>query len=284
MVDKNKFPEVYVTPDYSVRVTDKITPQRDGYSNAELKSAHHAYVDFKEGLHTRGLLPEGMNETDIVSFKQNQTGVKTISYRVKPFAEFVADSRGISLEEYNHSNMPDMSLLQFHLQKGTVYALPLMRISRLFPQEFEQVEPQNFKMLVNGEVSKVKMGAEGIDYKTALSVLDVLFDGIAAGLTAKNIDPTPDRILSFWALSRFVELGHSVLSRSSQKKGPNHELDAFILDLVRLDAPLYVAFLAISVAANPQYHLTKKFMYSAATVAELKGIPRTFARHIILSE
>lgn len=272
----------FVTPDYSVQVTETSGDSRTDYTTEQLQATHEQFLIFRSGLHDRGLLPEDTNESREVSFVQDKLGARTMFFRIKPFAEFIADSYGIDLSDYNHASRPDLHLLQAHLQKPAIYSLPLARISHMYPQDFPQPQPGTFTVNVDGKKEDIAMGAEGVYPKQALAVIDILLAGVSSKLARENMKPSPERVLRFWALSRFVELGYSVMSRNSNVKNP--ALEALLLDLIRVDAPLYTAFLAISKAANPDYGTTKEFTYSSKSVAELGDIPKTFLRYMLLSE
>lgn len=272
----------FVTADYTVQVTDTNSSNRSDFTHEQLSETHEQFLSFRRGLYARGLLPEGENESNEVTFAQDKIGSRTMFFRIEPFAEFVADSYGIALEDYNHASRPDMHLFQAHLQKPTVYGLPLTRISHMYPKQLSQTEPSKFTINIDGKMEEVSMNADGLDYRKTLAVLDVFIAGVSSTLARENIEPSPERILRFWALLRFVEMGYSVAARNTNVK--NRALDALVFDLVRLDAPLYTSFLAISQAANPDYRETKEFTYSSKSISELGEIPKTFLRYMILSE
>jgi len=266
----------YVTPDYSVSIRDVTKAETTVFTIEELEASHGKFVEFRDGLRTRGFLPADSNENEDLSFTQDKPGNRSICLRVVPFYEFQMALFESHQDVWNFSSLPDMYFFQAHLQRAKVHGFPILKM-----QQLHNLHVTNLEDKINPNKKELNLHQMGITYDECLQLMDSLAE-ILGGILKKNgIEPTIERIIRFWALTRFAELGHSVVPSS---KGPvnNKALTQMILGLVESDVRLYTAIAGISRQANPTYAESHEFAFTVEGLKELSDVPKEYLKYLLL--
>ena len=272
----NKQTAYYITDDYSVKYTDATKSAVTSLTSDELALNHTKFVAFREQLRNRGLLPADSNENDVVSFVQDRPGNRVIFYRVKAFSEYMADLNKVKYSIYNHANSPDLHLFQIHLQQPSVFGIAATRISKMAPERFAALRQE---ILAAGDPDPLKTNK--YSHEGALKIIDLLFDVLSNDLTEAGVTPNFDRIMKFWTIQRYVELGHSVLPRATKVSIKDDKVSRFVFDLIDMDISLYTSFMILSRDANPHFHETKEFVYTTETIKEIADMPLEFLKYML---
>jgi hypothetical protein len=123
------------------------------------------------------------------------------------------------------------------------------------------------------------------DYSVAevITMLTLFNDHYSSRLVAANIEATPSNILSLWSLEQQAYTPVGILFKISN---PLHfaVVDAYILELVRSEVPLYLGFHSISNYANKTFNLTGKMGYTIDSVIALEGMPRPYMDRLFFDE